>query len=71
MAFEVACSRYLGLFRIRDWLDRWPASISSPLLSSALSGNLARDSSDVFLVGPRKDRNVELGAAGVSASWFM
>ena len=63
MAFEVAGQQVSGAPRIRR---TWTGGLlhQQPLLSSALSETLARDSSDVFLVGPGEDGKRSIGSSG-------
>ena len=63
MAFEVAVQQVSGALRIRR---AWTGGLlqQQPPLSSALSGTLARDSSDVFLVGPGEDGKRSIGSSG-------
>ena len=63
MAFEVAVQQVSGALRIRR---AWTGGLlhQQPPLSSALSGSLARHSSDVFLVGPGEDGKRSIGSNG-------
>ena len=63
MAFEVAGQQVSRALRIRR---AWTGSLlhQQPPLSSALSGTLARHSSDVFLVGPGEDGKRSIGSNG-------
>ena len=63
MAFEVTVQQVSGALRIRR---AWTGGLlhQQPPLSSALSGTLARHSSDVFLVGPGEDGKCSIGSNG-------
>ena len=62
MAFEVTVQQVSGALRIRR---AWTGGLlhQQPPLSSALSGTLARHSSDVFLVGPGEDGKRSIGSS--------